>query len=487
LAPPNSHQRQIKCYTLLILIGRTVNRLKTIRNLSWSKLAILLVTLAVVVLTTALMALPVSADPGLTVSNAVIVANVTPGQTLTWSGVVSIAASDPATMINLQVEGMTQAPDGTLGALAASEDTGSYTARPFISIDQNSFPLNPGASQTVTATIQVPQDVGAGQRFAMINLQTQATPGNGVNTISAVNVPVYLTIIGSQMINTGTITSLSTGSITTGQPITVTTNFENTGNYHFKIEGQIAITSSQGMILDTIGIPETTSNIMPGLTRQIITNVTAAGTLSPGTYTIDSRITLSDGTPLDEKTTTFTVSAPYVPPPSVGTIKLDPSSASMVKNADGTVSVAFPQGAAVVPVEVSVQPNPNQLAAFPAGYTAASTTFEVNGLTGLLAKEATVTVKYTADDLSKAGGDASKLKLMLWNQGTSQWVPLKTKVDSKASTLSATSNQMGIFAVAVGTSSSGMNWMIIGIIAVVIIVIAIVAVLLIVRRKPAKR
>ena len=155
------------------------------------------------------------------------------------------------------------------------------------------------------------------------------------------------------MITTGKITSLTSGNIITGQPITVTTNFENTGNYHFKIEGQITITNAQGTIIDTIGIPETTSNIMPGLTRQIETPVTAAGTLSPGTYTVDSKIMLDDGTPLDESTTTFTVAAPYVPPPSVGTIKLDPTSASTVKNADGTVSVVFPQGAAVVPVEVS--------------------------------------------------------------------------------------------------------------------------------------
>ena len=432
-----------------------------------------------------LLASPVfAAAPGLTVSNAILVSNVTPGQTLTWPMVVSLATTDPATVITVQVDGMTQGSDGSLETLPSSQDTGPYTARPFISIDQNSFPLNPGDSQTVTATIQVPQDVGAGQRFAMITLQTQAVPGAGINTISEVDVPIYLTITGSQMIDTGKITSLTTGNITTGQPITVTTNFENTGNEHFKIEGQITITNAAGTIIDTIGIPETTSNVMPGLTRQIVTPVTAAGTLSPGTYTVQSQIMLDDGTSLDQSTTTFTVSAPYVPPPSVGTIKLDPSSASTVKNEDGSVSVNFPQGAAVVPVEVSVQPNPNQLAAFPKGFSAASTTFEVNGLTGLLAKEATVTVKYSSDDLSAAGGNASKLKLMLWNQGTSQWVALTTKVNTTAQTLSATSNEMGIFAVAVGTSSSGINWMVIGVIAVVVIIIAIAVFLLISRRKP---
>jgi hypothetical protein len=452
----------------------------------------MLVVMAMLALTLALTTLPVfAATPSLTVTNAILVQNVTPGQTITWPMTVSNPSADPATVITVRVEGMTQGSDGSLETLPAAQDTGPYTARPFITLDQNSLPLNPGDSHTVTATIQVPQDVGAGQRFAMITLQTQPVPGVGINTISEVDVPIYLIITGSQMIDTGKITSLTTGNITTGQPITVTTKFENTGNEHFKIEGQITITNSTGTIIDTIGIPETTSNVMPGLTRQIVTPVTAAGTLSPGTYTVQSQIMLADGTSLDESTTTFTVAAPYVPPPSVGTVKIDPSAASTVKNADGTVSVAFPQGAAIVPVEVSVQPNPNQLAAFPTGYTAASTTFEVNGLTGLLAKEATITVKYTADDLSKAGGNASKLKLMLWNQGTSQWVPLKTKADSKATTLSATSNQMGIFAVAVGTSSSGINWMIIGIIAVVVIIVALAAWLLLSRRKsrqkPAKR
>jgi hypothetical protein len=73
---------------------------------------------------------------------------------------------------------------------------------------------------------------------------------------------------------------------------------------------------------------------------------------------------------------------------------------------------------------------------------------------------------------------------MLWNQGTSQWVALTTKVNTTAQTLSATSNEMGIFAVAVGTSSSGINWMVIGVIAVVVIIIAIAVFLLISRRKP---
>ena len=452
----------------------------------WSKLVILLATIGVLVLTTVLIALPVSANPGLTVSNAVIVGNVIPGQTLIWSSVVSIGASDPATVITVQVEGMTQGSDGTMETLSSSQDTGSYSARQFITLDQSSFPLAPGGSQKVTATIQVPQNAGDGQRFAMINIQTQATPGNGVNTISAVNVPIYLTITGSQMINTGKITGITTGDITNSQPIDIKTEFQNTGNYHFKVEGEVVVTNDQGVTLETVPIPLTTSNILPGVSRDIEAVFTPSGSLAPGTYTISSKIMLADGTLLDQSTSTFTVQKPYVPPPALGNVSLAPSGASTLKNTDGTISIYFPTGAAAIPVDISL----NNIAAVqlpvaPTGFTLTGSSFQVNGLTGLLAKDATVTLKYTADDLSKANGKASSLNLMRWDVGSNQWVVLQTKVNASAMTLTATSKQMGIWAVASGiVKSSGINWTIIGIPIAVVIIIGVVGTLLISRRKP---
>jgi hypothetical protein len=125
-----------------------------------------------------------------------------------------------------------------------------------------------------------------------------------------------------------------------------------------------------------------------------------------------------------------------------------------------------------------------QVPPLPAGIAPASTCFQVTGLTGLLAKNAIVKVKYSAADLAAAGGDASKLKLERWDGGNSFSV-LKTTVDKGAMTLTANSNQMSVWAVVVGTStSSGISWTIIGIIiAVVIIVSAIVTMLLLSRRK----
>jgi len=456
---------------------------------SFLKFKCLLVAVSITtVLLPIMAAIPVSANPGLSVIGSLIVANVTPGQTLTRTITMSIGSSDPATDLSVQVDGAAQSPQGTYMLLDAAHDTGQYSARTFITVDKSSIHLDPGGSQTVTATIQVPQDVGTGGRFAIINFSSQPVTGaQGVGIITAVDVPVYLTIQGSQLTQTGKITGVTAGTITNGQPVNITTTFQNTGNIYYKVEGEITVANDQGTTLGTIPIPLTNSSIIPGMSRDLTTSFVPSGELAAGTYNISSKVMLADGSVLDQSTSTFTVKGSYVPPAAIGQINLAPSSASTLKNTDGTISIYFPTGAAAIPVDISLNNyDASQLPVAPTGFTFTGSSFQVNGLTGLLAKDATVTVKYTATDLSKANGKATSLKLLRWDPGNNQWVVLKTKVDASAMTLSASSNQMGIWAVAAGTatSSSGTNWTMISIIAVVIVVIGVVVVLLVARRKP---
>ena len=230
------------------------------------------------------------------------------------------------------------------------------------------------------------------------------------------------------------------------------------------------------------------------MSRDLDAIYTPSGSLEPGTYTIGSIIMLSDGTHLAQSEATFTIQSPYVPPPALGNVSLVPSAASTLKSADGSISIYFPVGAAAIPVDLALNNIAvAQLPVAPTGFTLTGRCFQVNGLTGLLAKNATVTSNYTQYDLSKANGKASSLVLMRWNAGTNQWVVLKTKVDTKAMTLSAKSTQMGIWAVAVSVvKPGGINWIVIGgIIAVVVIVAAVATIFFMNRKKrqlkPAKR
>ncbi len=262
-----------------------------------------------------LLTLPASANPGLSVSGALMMADVSPGQTLTWPITVSFAADDPAADMVVQVMGINQSLSGVNDALAGSEDTYSYSARSFITINKSSFHLEPGVPQNLTATIQIPSDIGAGGRYAIINVATQPAAGStGVSFVAAVNVPIVLTIKGSQLVHTGKITSLSTGNITSGQPVQILTDFQNTGNHHFKVKGEVAVSNSQGQIMGTVAVPLTASSVLPGMTRRLQAAFIPQGELAAGKYAISAKVMLEDGTVLDTVTGSFEVKQAYVPP-----------------------------------------------------------------------------------------------------------------------------------------------------------------------------
>jgi hypothetical protein len=71
--------------------------------------------------------------------------------------------------------------------------------------------------------------------------------------------------------------------------------------------------------------------------------------------------------------------------------------------------------------------------------------FSVDGLNGLLANDATVTVKYSTADLTAANNDASNL--VLGRYDSTAWTLLPTTVDQNAMTLTASTNRFSTWAV----------------------------------------
>jgi hypothetical protein len=119
-----------------------------------------------------------AASSGLSVSGALIKADVTPGETLTREIKLSIGSSDQAMDMPIQVYGMGQSSDGTYTLLDADHDTSQYSARSFITIDKSSIHLDPGGMEIVTVTIQVPQNTTEGGRFAIIYFASQPVVNN---------------------------------------------------------------------------------------------------------------------------------------------------------------------------------------------------------------------------------------------------------------------------------------------------------------------
>jgi hypothetical protein len=386
------------------------------------------------------------------VSGAKYEGTIAPGGTDTHVITINIGADEQATDISVQVAGFGQNPNGIYMPLDAANDVNPYSARSFITLDNSTIHLEPGTSQSITATITLPQNVGPGGRYAIIYVRS--LPGAGSSLATAIVVPVFITVAGTTPTETGSIIQIDPGTVTIGQPITITTTFENTGNYHYyAASNEVTVTDASGTLIANASTTPMAYAIIPGNTVQFVTQPDVSN-LQAGTYTVDSKVLLN-GQVLDEKNTTFTVNTNYIPPATESSITVSPGSPATLTSPDGRYSISFPQGAVLADVVVTLEPySMNQLSPAPSGAKLGATSFEVAGLAGLLSKDATVQVKYSTDDLAAAGGDASQLKLSYYDAAQDAWVILPTQVNTQDMTLTTTTNQLGIWAVMVSSSTS---------------------------------
>jgi hypothetical protein len=119
------------------------------------------------------------------------------------------------------------------------------------------------------------------------------------------------------------------------------------------------------------------------------------------------------------------------------------------------VTIEFPAGAVFSDTDVTMKPLAKDQAQAPsAGMAPASTFFKVDGINGLLAKDATLIVKYTSADLEAARSDVSKLVLARYDDADNKWTILPTTLDKSALTLSTVTNRFGTWGIMV---SSGGN------------------------------
>lgn len=286
-----------------------------------------------------LLAAPVSADPGLKVTGAKCTASVAPGQTITHRMTVGIGESDPAMDISVDVKGFGQSLDGTYQELGVQADTSPYSVREFITLDKRSFHLDPGESQQVTATISIPEDVGSGGRYALIYIHSKPTGEGSVGYVTAVDVPIALTISGTELIKTGEITDIS---VSPDKPIAVSTTFHNSGNYHYRAKNEVKLKDEAGNILATAVTSPTSSSIIPPYSYQFKVSLSPEQELSPGKiYYVDSEVTLEDNTVLDTKEESFWVPLPGIDEASIVKVTVEneePAPIDAVDKADTEVS-----------------------------------------------------------------------------------------------------------------------------------------------------
>jgi hypothetical protein len=238
-----------------------------------------------------------------------IIDEVQPGKTYTYPMGVSIEEDDPATDFAVDVLGFGQSRDGTYGILPVTEDASPFSARPFVTVSAPLIHLDPGGSRSFSATIQVPGDIGSGGRYATILIHSRPTQagGAGAGVATAVLVPVMLTIQGTTLNRTGSITDIQAGEPAEGQPAQILTTLKNTGNYHYYgVLVSIAIADSAGKPVATTSTKPSVWALIPGNSMTLGAAIPAS--IAPGTYTVTAEARINEsGMLLDTKTATVPI------------------------------------------------------------------------------------------------------------------------------------------------------------------------------------
>ena len=226
--------------------------------------------------------------------------------------------------LDMQVEarGLGQELDGSYVPLTKDEDQSPYSALTYITlIDKSSLLLEPGASEVVKATINAPLDAAPGTRYACIYIHSAATGEGPVGVSVAAIVPVVVTVPGATQVKTGEITGLTVGELKSGQPIEISTTFNNIGTYHYKVTNQVTIKDEAGEVFSDEATALTASSIIPTFSRLFTASCVPADPakgLPPGEYSVVSKVALDDGTLLGVETTGLTVPEGYKPPTPEG-------------------------------------------------------------------------------------------------------------------------------------------------------------------------
>lgn len=238
----------------------------------------------------------------LSVTSGKIMAEVQPGKTYTYPMTVSIGTKESATDVAVDITGFGEARDGSYETLPAADDTGPYSARPFTSVDKPVFHLNPGGQQSFILTIQVPADIGDGGRYALLYIHSGPKPVAGSNTAISTGLvlPVILTVQGSTLTSTGSITDLQIDEVVSGKTVAILTTLRNTGNVHYYgAYVNVTVVGSTGNVVALASSTPSVNALIPGYEMTIRTPLDT--TIPTGTYTIKSEAKVGM-TLLDAKT-----------------------------------------------------------------------------------------------------------------------------------------------------------------------------------------
>lgn len=255
-----------------------------------------------------LLAIFVQPSHALAVEGVIFDAEVSPGEKIAHEMTVSLGEGESPMDLAVEIDDWVQSEDGVNLPLESRASPGPYSARGFLTVEPHRFHIEPGGIEKVTVKGNVPEDVGSGGRYALINIYS--LPGkvkedaeNSVGISVAVSALARLIIAETDQIRRGEIEEANLFNVSRRHQ-NLTILFENTGNCHFKAGAEAILMGRDGKFLGRSSSP-LSSNILPGARRRFLLSLLPEKELEPGRYFINATMTCENGTLLATKELEF--------------------------------------------------------------------------------------------------------------------------------------------------------------------------------------
>lgn len=233
---------------------------------------------------------------GLGVSGVIFEADVSPGDSISHEMTVSLREGEMPLDLVVRVEDWNQSIDGVNQPQEEMAGQSTYSARSFLKAEPSKFHIDPGESRKIVLRGDVPLDVGAGGRYALIGIYSIPEKAgeeteNSIGVSVAINALVRLTISGTKLSRKGDITSMRMDDKCQNLSLV----FKNEGNYHFKASARAFLKDSVGNILANSSSP-LSSNILPEASRLFQLALLPEEELKHGSYFVNASVESEDGT-----------------------------------------------------------------------------------------------------------------------------------------------------------------------------------------------
>jgi hypothetical protein len=250
----------------------------------------------------------VPACASFTAAGVLYQADVTPGQHIEKEIKLSTGAEDQPMNLTAEIIGLGQNLDGGYTMIKADEDNGLYTARSFLNVSPSQFHLDPGGSNKVLISGDVPSDIGDGARYAIASIRGSPKGSGPVGVALVLNVPILLTVSGTNLSKTAEITGLDMSEPVHDNQKNATLMLKNTGNTHYKAMVEAILKDNEGNIISNsttaqLALPP----ILPEKSRKFVISLKSNKMIEPGNYALNVTAYSDDGMVLAVKETKFDV------------------------------------------------------------------------------------------------------------------------------------------------------------------------------------